>query len=141
MIKYRKTIHGFIYLLIISFFLLCASCSKPYVIHLEGTWANETTTFQITKYEDAYDSFYVLTYQLGDYGMHTFDFDGSSFRFFIRRRVEQQGSTVFIKEYLSDEEVTFKMAYHKKTDKIHLLHLTMNAQPIIFSKIVEETID
>lgn len=126
-----------VYVMIFIFFTLAMliACSEPYIIELDGTWVNGDSSFSIELYQDEYDSFYVLTYQSGTY---TFDFKDYAFHFFVRRRVEQQGEFVYIKEYLTHQEVTFRMSYHVKTNKIHLLHLTLNAEPIIFSKLIEE---
>lgn len=135
---YKMKVYQFIFVLIFGLSVLLISCSEPYIIELEGTWVNETTSFSIEKYQDDQDSFYVLTYLTGDYGTFTFDFKDYAFHFFIRRRIEVHGEFVYTKEYLSHQEVTFRMSYHVKTNKIHLLHLTLNAEPIIFSKLIEE---
>lgn len=126
-------------IIMIGLSVMMASCSQAYHVEPEGTWVSENSSFSISNYQDDTDSFYVLTYLSGDFGTYTFNLDHYSFRFFIRRRVEQQGEYVFVKDYLSDQQVTFRMGYHIKTGKIHLIHLTMNAEPIIFTRqIIDE---
>jgi hypothetical protein len=119
-------------LTILSFYLF--ACSDVEVMPLDGVWVSEDLSFEITLYEDDDDSFYVLTYLLGNAGTYTFDVENNQFIFFNRTRTGTEGNYIYHKEILSDEYLLFMMSYSPRSDVIKLLYLNIETEPIVFQR-------
>ena len=126
---------NYIFLLTIAIALLIlASCSEPYTIDVEGRWSTGTITFEITSIDHEEGSYYELTYLYGDVGTYLFERDGIRFKFFELSSAQES----YVRTYLGDMDIMFRMEYHIRTDTIRLMYLNFINEPVVFNRIVKQ---